>query len=158
MYLACRVPSWGWACISSQHECVHHTASRCLYSKLPGGPSVHGAADSCRSWPPSELTLPVCHAGKLPQPDRAYILKPIDGKLTYVRRGKNVRRDESDAIQQADLFLQGISLQLSSEFAGSACLALSPPACAENSPEATAMVSWAEWQGAPDACQSCCNM
>lgn len=75
------------------------------------------------------MTLPVFHAGKLPEPERAYILKPIDGKLTYVRRGKNVRRDESDAIQQADLYLQGISLQLSSESAKGACLAPCLPAC-----------------------------
>ena len=49
-----------------------------------------------------------------PQPQHTYVLKPVDGRLNYIRRGRNVRKDESQAIQEADLKLQAISLHVSS--------------------------------------------
>ena len=42
------------------------------------------------------------------------MLKPIDGRLLYQRRGKDVRQSEAEAIQEADITLQSISLHLSS--------------------------------------------
>ena len=45
---------------------------------------------------------------------RSYVLKPIDGRLTYLRRGKDVRQSEEEAIQEADITLESISLHLSS--------------------------------------------
>lgn len=42
-----------------------------------------------------------------------YVLKPVDGQLHYTRRGRNVRRDESQAIQEASINLQTISLHVS---------------------------------------------
>lgn len=42
-----------------------------------------------------------------------YVLKPVDGRLNYVRRGRNVRKDESQAIQEADVKLHAISLHIS---------------------------------------------
>ena len=45
---------------------------------------------------------------------RSYVLKPIDGRLLYLRRGKDVRQSEEEAIQEADITLQSISLHLSS--------------------------------------------
>jgi Vacuolar sorting-associated protein 13, N-terminal len=49
-----------------------------------------------------------------PQPQHTYVLKPVDGRLNYIRRGRNVRKDESQAIQEADLKLHAISLHVSS--------------------------------------------
>ena len=43
------------------------------------------------------------------------MLKPIDGRLLYLRRGKDVRQSEEEAIQEADITLQSISLHLSSK-------------------------------------------
>ena len=51
---------------------------------------------------------------------RSYVLKPIDGSLLYLRRGKDVRQSEAEAIQEADITLQSISLHLSS--ASQVCL------------------------------------
>ncbi len=45
---------------------------------------------------------------------RSYVLKPIDGSLLYQRRGKDARQSEAEAIQEADITLQSISLHLSS--------------------------------------------
>jgi len=42
------------------------------------------------------------------------VLKPIDGSLLYQRRGKDARQSEAEAIQEADITLQSISLHLSS--------------------------------------------
>lgn len=46
---------------------------------------------------------------------RMYIIKPIDGQLHYLRRGKNVRQGESEAIQEAGFDLQSIAFNVSSE-------------------------------------------
>ena len=46
---------------------------------------------------------------------RMYIVKPIDGRLQYLRRGKNVRQGEAEAIQEADFHLQRIAFNISSE-------------------------------------------
>jgi vacuolar protein sorting-associated protein 13A/C len=51
-----------------------------------------------------------------PQPSHTYVLKPVDGRLQYIRRGRNVRKDESQAIQEADLKLHAISLHVSSAY------------------------------------------
>ena len=42
------------------------------------------------------------------------MLAPIDGRLLYLRRGKDVRESEEQAIQEADVTLESISLHLSS--------------------------------------------
>lgn len=42
-----------------------------------------------------------------------YVLKPVDGQLHYTRRGRNVRKDESLAIQEAHVNLHAISLHIS---------------------------------------------
>lgn len=44
---------------------------------------------------------------------RTYVLKPVDGRLNYIRRGRNVRKDESQPIQEADVALHAISLHIS---------------------------------------------
>ena len=46
---------------------------------------------------------------------RMYIIKPIDGQLHYLRRGKNVRQGESEAIQEAGFDLQSIAFNVSSK-------------------------------------------
>lgn len=45
---------------------------------------------------------------------RAYVLHPIDGNLTYLRRGPNAREDESEALQEADLQLDTVSVRVTS--------------------------------------------
>lgn len=47
--------------------------------------------------------------------DRMYVVKPIDGQLQYLRRGKNVRGGEAEAIQEADCHLQTIAFHVSSK-------------------------------------------
>lgn len=47
--------------------------------------------------------------------ERMYIVKPIDGQLQYLRRGKDVRQGESEAIQEADFHLQSIAFSVSSK-------------------------------------------
>ena len=49
--------------------------------------------------------------GSAPQ---SYVLAPIDGRLLYLRRGKDVRESEEQAVQEADVTLESISLHLSS--------------------------------------------
>lgn len=46
---------------------------------------------------------------------RMYMIKPIDGQLHYLRRGKNVRQGESEAIQEAGFDLQSIAFNVSSK-------------------------------------------
>ncbi len=45
----------------------------------------------------------------------SYVLKPVDGQLMYLRRGKEVRKSEDEAIQEADVQLEALSLHLSSK-------------------------------------------
>ena len=45
---------------------------------------------------------------------RMYIINPIDGQLQYLRRGKDVRQGEAEAIQEADFHLQSIAFCVSS--------------------------------------------
>ena len=45
---------------------------------------------------------------------KAYILQPVGGRLTYLRRGPNVRKEESQAVQEADVDLDSVSLQITS--------------------------------------------
>lgn len=55
--------------------------------------------------------------------ERMYIISPIDGQLQYLRRGKNVRQGETEAIQEADFHLQSITFHVSSmQFKPTACL------------------------------------
>ena len=58
------------------------------------------------------VSAPSSEAEGAPQ---GYVLKPIDGQLIYLRRGPNVRQQESQAVQEADVHLQTVSLHLSSE-------------------------------------------
>ena len=41
--------------------------------------------------------------GGLETVPRSYVLKPIDGRLLYKRRGKDVRESEEQAIHEADI-------------------------------------------------------
>ncbi len=68
------------------------------------------AADSTR--PVQGSTSPRAPSGTA---DRMYVVKPIDGQLQYLRRGKNVRGGESEAIQEADCHLQTIAFHVSSK-------------------------------------------
>ncbi len=68
------------------------------------------AADSTRAVQGS--TSPRAPSGAA---DRMYVVKPIDGQLQYLRRGKNVRGGESEAIQEADCHLQTIAFHVSSK-------------------------------------------
>ena len=54
---------------------------------------------------------------------RTYVLRPIDGRLRYTRRGRDARSDESQAAQDADVELDALSLHLASA-APVACCAL----------------------------------
>ena len=53
---------------------------------------------------------------------RTYVLRPIDGRLRYTRRGRDARADESQAAQDADVELDALSLHLASAVPGR-CLA-----------------------------------
>jgi hypothetical protein len=44
---------------------------------------------------------------------RTYVLKPVDGRLLYLRRGRDARRSQEEAVQEADLQLDAVSLHLS---------------------------------------------
>jgi len=68
------------------------------------------AADSTK--PVQGSTSPRAPSGAA---DRMYVVKPIDGQLQYLRRGKNVRGGESEAIQEADCHLQTIAFHVSSK-------------------------------------------
>lgn len=48
-------------------------------------------------------------------PPASYVLKPVDGRLLYLRRGKDVRKSEEEAVQEADVQLESLSLHLSSK-------------------------------------------
>lgn len=52
-------------------------------------------------------------AGSAP---RSYVLRPIDGRLRYLRRGRDVRQGEAQPVQEADVALDALSLHLSSAF------------------------------------------
>jgi len=52
--------------------------------------------------------------GEAERAPEAYILQPVGGRLTYLRRGPNVRREESQAVQEADVNLDTVSLQITS--------------------------------------------
>ena len=41
-----------------------------------------------------------------------YVLQPIDGRMSYLRRGPRARQKPDDAVQQADLSLRTVSLHL----------------------------------------------
>lgn len=45
---------------------------------------------------------------------RSYVLRPVDGRLRYLRRGRDVREGEAQAVQEADVGLDALSLHLSS--------------------------------------------
>ena len=46
---------------------------------------------------------------------RTYVLPPIDGQLKYLRRGPNVRSGDEQAIQEADVNLETVGMQITSE-------------------------------------------
>lgn len=43
-----------------------------------------------------------------------YVLPPVGGQLSYVRRGPNARAGEEEPIQEADVNLETVSLQITS--------------------------------------------
>ncbi|KAK9834254.1 hypothetical protein WJX81_000411 [Elliptochloris bilobata] len=43
---------------------------------------------------------------------RTYMLRPVDGRLRYTRRGREARTDEAQAVQDADVELDALSLHL----------------------------------------------
>ncbi len=45
---------------------------------------------------------------------RTYVLRPVDGRLRYTRRGREARADERQAVQDADVELDALSLHLAS--------------------------------------------
>jgi len=45
---------------------------------------------------------------------RTYVLRPVDGRLRYTRRGREARGDEGQAVQDADVELDALSLHLAS--------------------------------------------
>lgn len=61
----------------------------------------------------AESAMPARHSQSRPA-QRMYIISPIDGQLQYLRRGKNVRQGEAEAIQEADFHLQSIAFHVSS--------------------------------------------
>lgn len=48
-----------------------------------------------------------------PEAQRVYVLRPVDGRLSYLRRGREAQPTQGEARQEADLALQDISLQFS---------------------------------------------
>ena len=44
--------------------------------------------------------------------EHTYVLRPIDGRMTYLRRGPQARSQPDDAVQQADLSLQTVSMHM----------------------------------------------
>ena len=44
---------------------------------------------------------------------RTYVLQPVDGSLRYLRRGRQARTEESQAVQEVDLQLRVISVHFS---------------------------------------------
>jgi hypothetical protein len=63
---------------------------------------------------PSEAASGGCRQGLAASLRRSYVLRPVDGQLTYLRRGGNVRKDEADAMQEADIQLHAVSIHFSS--------------------------------------------
>lgn len=57
-----------------------------------------------------------------PLPERTYILKPVDGRLRYLRRGRNVPKSEDEAVQEADVELKSVSLHLSRKCQEQGCI------------------------------------
>ena len=62
----------------------------------------------------AETATPAGHSQSSPS-QRMYVISPIDGQLQYLRRGKNVRQGEAEAIQEADFHLQSIAFHVSSK-------------------------------------------
>ena len=62
--------------------------------------------------------------------EHMYVLRPIDGRMTYLRRGPQARSQPEDAVQQADLSLQTVSMHMAS--------APSPGSCCQ-------LASWGRW-------------
>ena len=52
--------------------------------------------------------------GEVAAVPRMHILRPIDGRLTYVRRGRNARKGKEEAIQEASVQLDSLSLHITS--------------------------------------------
>lgn len=65
-----------------------------------------------------ELFIPSISAATEGQegPAHTYVLKPLDGRTTYLRRGPKARETDAQAVQQADVGLDAVSLHVSSEW------------------------------------------
>ena len=63
-----------------------------------------------------ELFLPSISAGEgggRDAPVHTYVLRPLDGRTHYLRRGPKARGSEDEAVQQADVGLDAVSVHLS---------------------------------------------
>ena len=61
------------------------------------------------------MGLPGCRqqpAGLSELVEHTHVIRPIDGRMTYLRRGPQARMQPDDAVQQADLHLQTVSTHL----------------------------------------------
>jgi len=105
-------------------------SARCRAAR-PIGPTLQSRGGSKRArWPqgdgaaaqPDELPLvreeseaiaEAAVAGR-GQGVRTYVLRPVDGRLRYTRRGREARGDEGQAVQDADVELDALSLHLAS--------------------------------------------
>ena len=58
------------------------------------------------------------HSPDTPRAPRAYILQPIDSQLMYLRRGPNVRQEDSQAFQEAEVQIDAVSLEITSKRSG----------------------------------------
>ena len=47
-------------------------------------------------------------------PQHSYVLRPLDGSTSYLLRGPKARSSEQEAVQQADVSLDAVSLHVSS--------------------------------------------
>lgn len=73
-----------------------------------------GIAESAPSSPSSPSAKEPATAAKAGGGlQRTYVLKPVDGRLRYLRRGRDARKTEKEAVQEADLDLETISLHIS---------------------------------------------
>eukprot|EP00884_Botryococcus_braunii_P010315 jgi/Botrbrau1/19285/Bobra.0073s0028.1 len=73
---------------------------RGIAQSAPGSPTLQKAVAAVTAVPADPL-------------HRTYVLKPVDGRLRYLRRGRDARKTEKEAVQEMDLELETISLHIS---------------------------------------------
>ena len=72
-----------------------------------------GQADGGQSAAGTEAVSTSPDEGEDGAPVRTYVLQPVDGSLRYLRRGRQARTEESQAVQEVDLQLRVISVHFS---------------------------------------------